>query len=143
MFLPAATWAEKSGTFENYNNTLQLFERALQPIGDAQAEGQIAMNLQAIVDDCLSTTFNSATIRRRMADAGVAGMLDVELPKTFPILNYHDAMERYGSDKPDIRFGMELHEMASYVGKSDFNAFKSVIEDGGRVKGIISPYLFS
>jgi NADH-quinone oxidoreductase subunit G len=81
VFLPAATWAEKSGTFENYNNTLQLFERALQPIGDAQAEGQIAMNLQAIVDDCLSTTFNAATIRRRMADAGVAGMLDVELPK--------------------------------------------------------------
>lgn len=81
VFLPAATWAEKSGTFENYNNTLQLFERALQPFGDAQAEGQIAMDLQAIVDDCLSTTFNAATIRRRMADAGVAGMLDVELPK--------------------------------------------------------------
>ena len=81
VFLPAATWAEKSGTFENYNNTLQLFERALQPFGDAQAEGQIAMDLQAIVDDCLSTAFNAATIRRRMADAGVAGMLDVELPK--------------------------------------------------------------
>ena len=81
VFLPAATWAEKSGTFENYNNTLQLFERALQPIGDAQAEGQIAMDIQALVDDCLSTTFNAATIRRRMADSGVAGMLDVELPK--------------------------------------------------------------
>lgn len=39
------------------------------------------MNLQALVDDCLSTTFNPATVRRRMADAGIAGMLEVELPK--------------------------------------------------------------
>ena len=64
-------------------------------------------------------------------------VINVNLPENFPILNYHDAMERYGSDKPDIRFGMELHEMASYVVKSDFNAFKSVIEDGGRVKGLV------
>jgi NADH-quinone oxidoreductase subunit G len=81
VFLPAATWAEKAGTFENYNNKLQLFERAIHPIGGAQAEGQIAMNLQALVDDMESTVFNPATVRRRMADAGIAGMLEVELPK--------------------------------------------------------------
>ena len=80
-FLPAATWAEKSGTFENWDNMLQLFERAIYPLGDAQAEGQIAMNLQALVDDMESTVFNPATVRRRMADAGIAGMLEVELPK--------------------------------------------------------------
>ena len=40
------------------------------------------MDLQALIDDCLSTTFNAATVRRRMADAGVAGMLEVELPKS-------------------------------------------------------------
>lgn len=80
VFLPAATWAEKAGTFENYSNTLQLFERAIKPIADAQAEGQIAMNLHALVVDGLSTIFNAATVRRRMADAGIAGMLDVELP---------------------------------------------------------------
>ena len=38
-------------------------------------------------------------------------VVDVDLPKDFPILNYDDAMERYGSDKPDIRFSMELMEM--------------------------------
>jgi NADH-quinone oxidoreductase subunit G len=81
VFLPAATWAEKSGTFENFQNKLQLFERAIQPIGESLPEGQYAMNLQALVDDCLSTTFNPATVRRRMADAGIAGMLEVELPK--------------------------------------------------------------
>ena len=82
VFIPAATWAEKAGTFENCNNILQLFERAVQPAGDAQAEGQIAMNLQAIIDDCLPTIFNAATVRRRMDDAGVVGMREVELPKS-------------------------------------------------------------
>ena len=81
VFLPGATWAEKAGTFENCNNVLQTFERAIQPLGDSQAEGQIAMNLQAIVNDMETTVFNAATVRRRMADAGVAGMHEVELPK--------------------------------------------------------------
>ena len=40
-----------------------------------------ATNLQALVDDMETTVFNAATVRRRMADAGIAGMLDVELPK--------------------------------------------------------------
>ena len=64
---------------------------------------------------------------------------DVDLPGEFPIFNYHDAMERYGSDKPDIRFDMELQEMAGFVEQSDFNAFKSVLESGGRVKGLVCP----
>lgn len=81
VFLPAATWAEKSGTFENCNNVLQLFEQAIQPIGDSKSESQIAMDLQALVDDSLSTTFNAATVRNRMADAGIQGMLDVETPE--------------------------------------------------------------
>ena len=66
-------------------------------------------------------------------------ILNVELAKDFPQLNYHEAMERYGSDKPDTRFNMELKEMSSYVEASDFNAFKSVLANGGRVKGIVCP----
>ena len=66
-------------------------------------------------------------------------VINVELSEEFPILNYHEAMERYGSDKPDIRFDMELREMAGYVEQSDFNAFKSVLETGGRVKGLVCP----
>jgi len=61
---------------------LQTFERAIQPLGDSQAEGQIAINLQAIIDDCLPTIFNAATVRRRMADTGVVGISDVALPKS-------------------------------------------------------------
>ena len=47
-------------------------------------------------------------------------------------------MEKYGSDKPDLRFGMELFDMESYVKASDFNVFKSIIAKSGRVKGIVS-----
>jgi aspartyl-tRNA synthetase len=63
----------------------------------------------------------------------------IELIKNFPIMTYHDAMENYGSDKPDIRFEMNLLEMSEFVSKSNFNAFKTVLESGGRVKAIICP----
>ncbi len=66
-------------------------------------------------------------------------VMDVDLPDTFPELSYYDALEQYGSDKPDTRFGMELQEMAGFVEQSDFNAFKSVLERGGRVKGLVCP----
>ncbi len=81
VFIPAATWAEKAGTFENCNNVLQTFEKAIQPLGDSQPEGQIAMNLLALVGDMETTMFNAATVRRRMADVGIAGMHEVELPQ--------------------------------------------------------------
>ena len=77
-FLPAATWAEKAGTFENINNVLQTFEQALIPIGHSHSEAQIAIDLHALVNDTLSTTFNAATVRRRMADSGIGKMLDVK-----------------------------------------------------------------
>ena len=66
-------------------------------------------------------------------------VIDVNLPEQFPIMNYFDVLEKYGSDKPDIRFEMELQEIAGFVKKSDFNAFKSVLEAGGRVKGLLCP----
>ena len=75
------TWAEKSGTFENCDNILQAFEQAILPIGHAQSEAQIAMNLHALADDTLSTVFNATTVRRRMADSGIRGMLEVVLPQ--------------------------------------------------------------
>ena len=64
-------------------------------------------------------------------------ILNVDLEEKFTIISYHEAMEKYGSDKPDIRFQMELQEMSTYVNKSDFNAFKTIIDNGGRVKGLV------
>ncbi len=62
--------------------------------------------------------------------------LGIELPRPFPRLSYQDAMERYGSDKPDTRFDMELIDVGDIVVKSDFKVFRSVVQSGGRVKGI-------
>lgn len=65
--------------------------------------------------------------------------INAELPEQFPVLNYYDALEMYGNDKPDTRFGMELQEFSEFVQQSEFNAFKSVLDNGGRVKAIVAP----
>ena len=65
--------------------------------------------------------------------------IGVELPSEFPVITYHDAMDRFGSDKPDMRFGLELNEFSEYIDKSDFNTFKEIIKSGGKVKAIVCP----
>ena len=57
----------------------------------------------------------------------------IDLPDPFPRLTYADAMEIYGSDKPDLRYGMQLQDVKDFTDASDFNAFKSA----EKVKGII------
>ncbi len=66
-------------------------------------------------------------------------ILDIDLPKEFPIYSYNETMERFGSDKPDTRFGMELQEFSEFVKVSDFNAFKTILESNGIVKAIVCP----
>ncbi len=57
----------------------------------------------------------------------------------FPRLTYAEAMARYGSDKPDMRFGMELTDIADLVANSNFQVFTSALKGGGQVKGIRVP----
>ena len=64
--------------------------------------------------------------------------IGVDLPTEFPVMTYYDAMENYGIDRPDTRFGMELQEFSEFVQKSDFNAFKTVLDNDGRVKAIVA-----
>jgi len=63
----------------------------------------------------------------------------VELSRPFPRLTYHDAMDRYGSDKPDTRFGLELKDISDIAKASDFKVFLQAIELGGQVKGFAAP----
>jgi aspartyl-tRNA synthetase len=56
--------------------------------------------------------------------------LGVELPAQFRRLSYADAMERYGSDKPDLRFGLEMRDFAPYVAEGSFQAFKDALAAG-------------
>ena len=65
--------------------------------------------------------------------------IGVDLPETFPVITYHDAMERFGSDKPDMRFDLELNEFSEYVKSSEFNTFKDTLENGGIVKALVCP----
>ena len=63
-------------------------------------------------------------------------VLSVKLPDEFPIMTYYQAMEDYGSDKPDIRFDNKLIELEDIINDSSFDTFKNIIRDGGRVKCI-------
>jgi aspartyl-tRNA synthetase len=58
------------------------------------------------------------------------------LAKPFPRLTYAEAMDRFGTDKPDIRFGLELHDVSQLVADSEFKVFKGAVESGGSVRGI-------
>ena len=57
----------------------------------------------------------------------------------FPIMPYAEAMSRFGSDKPDVRFGVELKDLTDIAKECGFKAFKSVVEAGGIVKAIVAP----
>lgn len=62
--------------------------------------------------------------------------LGVEVPTPFKRLTYAEAMARYGSDKPDLRFGMELVDVSDVAAGCGFGVFKGAVEAGGQVKGI-------
>ena len=61
----------------------------------------------------------------------------VQLPTPFPRMTYAEAMGRYGSDKPDLRFEMPLHDMTAFGAASDFKVFKDAATKGGIVKALI------
>ena len=63
-------------------------------------------------------------------------ILDVSLPSKFNVLTYHDAMSLYGSDKPDLRFGMELIDFKDYILDSKFDTFKQILNSNGLVKSV-------
>ncbi|MFT8813112.1 aspartate--tRNA ligase [Oenococcus sp.] len=60
-------------------------------------------------------------------------------PTQFPILHWQEAMDRFGSDKPDLRFGIELHDLSGIMKQTDFSVFTSAIEQDGFVKAIVAP----
>jgi len=60
----------------------------------------------------------------------------VELERPFPRLGYAEAMARYGTDKPDMRFGMEIIDLGEVLAASEFKAFAGVLAEGGVVRGV-------
>ena len=65
-------------------------------------------------------------------------VLNVEIETPLPRLTYDEAMSRFGSDKPDTRFEMEITDLSETVKDSDFVVFKNALENGGSVRGIVA-----
>ena len=88
----------------------------------------------------IETSFTSKEdIQSLMEDMLVKLVKDVkgiDVPKPFQRMTYTDAMERFGSDKPDLRFGMELIDLNDVAKESAFKVFSSAVENGGKVKGL-------
>jgi len=63
-------------------------------------------------------------------------VLGIELKLPFPRMSYKEAIERYGTDKPDLRYGLELIDVSDIAREVEFKVFRSTVENGGLVKGI-------
>ncbi len=83
------------------------------------------------VDDILK--IGEGFVQRLMKET-----LGIDIPMPLPRLKYNDAMNRYGSDKPDTRFGMEITDISDTVKNCGFSVFTSAIENGGSVRGIVA-----
>ncbi len=91
---------------------------------------QIDMELSFVdVDDVID-------VNERLLAKIFKEVLDVEVSLPIQRMTWQEAMDRFGSDKPDIRFGMELQNVTGVVKDVDFVVFKSAIENGGTVRGI-------
>ncbi len=64
---------------------------------------------------------------------------DKKLRKPFPRITHAEAMERYASDKPDIRFGLEMTDVSELASETEFRVFLSTVEGGGQIKGFVVP----
>jgi len=138
-----------NGSFYGLPQSPQLFKQLLMVSGmdkyyqiakcfrdedlraDRQPEfSQIDMELSFVdVDDVIE-------VNERLIKTVFKEMLDVDVQIPLKRMKYKDAMERYGSDKPDIRFGMELNDITEIVRDSEFVVFKGAIESGGSVRAI-------
>lgn len=91
---------------------------------------QIDMELSFVdVDDVIE-------VNERLLQKLFKEVLNVEVSLPIPRMTWQEAMDRYGSDKPDTRFGMELTDVTEIVKDSEFVVFKGAIENGGTVRGI-------
>ena len=69
----------------------------------------------------------------------VQDIAGVEVAVPFPRMTYAEMMQRYGSDKPDLRYGMELVDLGPVFARTGFNAFAKVLADGGAIKALAAP----
>ena len=75
--------------------------------------------------------------------AVVFGVQDIEIEVPFPRMRYVEAMDRYGSDKPDTRFGSELSDFSEVFRAAEPSLFREIVESGNTVRGLVAPVSYS
>lgn len=89
---------------------------------DIEASFVTEQDIQTLVEGLLAAMFKAGT--------------GVDVPTPFPRLTYREAMDRYGSDKPDTRYGLEIVDLGDVFAQSEFKIFKNTLEAGGVVRAI-------
>ena len=89
---------------------------------DVEASFVTELELQSLIEGLLFRIFKETR--------------NVEIPTPFPRMTYAEAMDRFGSDKPDLRFGMELKSLTEIFDGTQFKVFRSVLDGGGVIKAI-------
>jgi aspartyl-tRNA synthetase len=104
--------------------------------GDRQPEfTQLDLEMSFVTDSDVMTWVETMAIAVSRAVAPERPLQD----EPFPRFTYREAIDLYGSDKPDVRYGMELHDLGELAGASGFRVFESVLGEGGRVFGLAAP----
>ncbi len=121
------------GGVEKYFQIVRCF-RDEDPRADRQAEfTQLDMEMSFVDQNDVITT-NEGMIRKLWKE--VKG---IDIPNPIPHMTYAEAMDKYGSDRPDLRFDMQLIDVTEVVAKTDFKVFSGAITAGGIVKAIRVP----
>jgi aspartyl-tRNA synthetase len=89
---------------------------------DLEASFITAPEIQTLIEGLLARIFRES--------------LGVEIPTPFPRMSYEEAMDTYGSDKPDLRFGVKIVELSDIFADSQFKVFRSVLDNGGVIRAI-------
>jgi aspartyl-tRNA synthetase len=118
---------------DKYFQVVRCF-RDEDPRADRQAEfTQIDVEMSFVDVDDVIRVHENMVARVWKEVLGV----DVEVPMRR--MSYAEAMEKYGTDRPDLRFAMELRDITDLAGACEFKVFRSVVENGGVVKGVCVP----
>ncbi|MBN1907452.1 MAG: aspartate--tRNA ligase [Deltaproteobacteria bacterium] len=116
--------------FEKYYQIVRCF-RDEDLRADRQPEfTQVDLEMSFVNEDDVMDIFEGM-VRRLFKE-----ILDVDIVNPVPRIEYIEAMDRYGSDKPDTRFGLELKNISDIVSGCEFKVFKETVGNGGIVKGI-------
>lgn len=91
---------------------------------------QVDMELSFVDED------DVMDVNERLLQKLFKEILDVDVELPIPRMTWQEAMDRFGSDKPDLRFGMELHDVSEVVKDCGFGVFTGALENGGSVRGI-------